>query len=567
MKPSSHTSSPATHITRDESSIIRLTDPSKKRVADVLPTLPHSPGCYQFFDANHQIIYIGKAKDLHKRIHSYFAKVHDHLKTQELVKHIAYIDFIVTLSETEAYLLEATLIRTHKPKYNIELKDSVRYAYLHLTSEQYPRILSVRKTASDIATLQSSNKNATRSGTYFGPFVDGKARSTIQTLVQQTFKLRTCKTLPKKVCLQYHLGLCTGPCEGFVNQEQYQQQVSLAQQTLLGQTSTVVSQLQEEMTQYRLSQQFELALQKKNQLESISQIASQQRVQKILSFDQDVIGVVHTVSTAFICVLHIKKGVLQKKELFKLPIKLTLQSTLFEWILQYYVHFIPQELICHSLFSSELDTLTQALSHIAQEQVRIHIPLRGDKKALLQLAQINATQAISGIDQTVLDLQKRLSLEHVPLHIECFDISQLGDSHIVAAKVHFFNGKPQKSLYRKYAITSTQTQNDFASMYEVIYRRFSHVKDGSELCPDLVVIDGGKGQLSSAVRALSDLGVSVPIISLAKKEEEIYFPSSSVPLSTAKDKDSGVRLLMHIRDETHRFVISYHRSLRDAKLL
>jgi excinuclease ABC subunit C len=553
-------SSLATHTIRDNSSSIKLTDPAKKIVSDILPTLPHSPGCYFFFSTEQTLIYVGKAKDLYKRVHSYFSKSHDDIKTQELVKHVAYIDFIVTLSEVEAYLLEATLIRTHKPKYNIELKDSVRYAYLQLTSDEYPRLVSVRKTASDIAVTKDSSS-------YYGPFVDGYARSSIQKSVQQTFKLRTCKTLPKKVCLQYHLGLCSGPCEGFATAEQYKTQVDLAKQTLKGHTQDVIDDLTVQMNQFRHAHQFELALEKKKHIESLSHILTQQRVQKILSFDQDVIGVVHTLSTVFICVLHIKKGVLQKKEVFKLPIKLSVESTVFEWILQYYVYFVPKELICHAVFGSQIETLTQALSHIAQDQISIHIPCRGDKKALLLLAQANATQAISGIDSAVLALQERLSLEHIPLHMECYDISQLGDSHIVGAKIHFTNGKPQKSLYRKYAIRSTKTQNDFASMYEVIYRRFSRVKDGSELCPDLVVIDGGKGQLSSAVRALSDLQLTVPIIALAKKEEEIYFPGSDTALSTKKSLDPGVRLLMHMRDETHRFVLSYHRSLRDAKFL
>jgi excinuclease ABC subunit C len=517
-----------------------------------LDHVPHKPGCYLYKDAQGTIIYIGKAKDLKKRVRSYFQKDHTHVKTQALVDSITRVEYIITSSELEALLLESRLIKQHTPKYNIDLKHNQRYAYLKVTDEEVPRLLSVRKKTTD--------------GTYFGPFVDGFSRALTQKTLNEAFGLRTCKVLPKTVCLQYHIGLCSGPCEGKVTRSEYQERVQQAKRYLKGDIQALLEQLSKEMQVFSAAQQFELAKMRRDQIQALKMLIQKQQVDLSKEFDQDFVSVSATQTQACYVVMPIIKGVMQQKAQYTIDLHTDLLSANEQFILRYYEDKIPpKEIILPSDFVEDVSLMQDVLSTKTPYKIQITLPQKGDKQQLLALAQTNADYGLSAQNSVLIALKERLHLSTIPQEIECYDISNLGDDYIVGAKIHFSAGKPNKDMYRRYRIRWHTGQNDFLAMYEVIKRRFMRVASKEEAAPDLVVIDGGKGQLMHAMKAMQELGLKIPTISLAKKEEEIFFPGLSKSLKTTKDKDIAIRLLMQIRDETHRFVISYHRHLRDGK--
>ena len=573
-----------------------------------LEHLPTKPGCYIYFDSGKKIIYIGKARNLKKRVSSYFQKDlanHDE-KTAALVQQIATMDYIITNTEVEALLLESRLIKQHKPKYNIDLKENERYAYIKITNEPLPRLLTARKkeVGGNVRIEERSdgrsdgvkygndggekfgdgrakrNVGIGADGKYFGPFVDGYSRALTVKILNESFQLRTCKVLPNKVCLNYHLGLCTGPCEGKVTREQYLQQVERAQKFLHGGAALIglKQSLAIEMKQFAGKQQFEIARLRRDQLRALDILDDKQKVELQKEFDQDIIGYSTNGVVVNYFVFNIERGTINRKDEFSvtIPEHGSLTRTNEEFLMQYYsARMPPKEIVMRADFVSdeEYPLVCDALSKGLPYRVLLTVPQQGDKMRLLELATTNADYALAGESPVLIKLKDRLKLPTIPYDIECYDISNLGNDYIVAAKVHFTNGQPNKELYRRFRIKWTRgQQNDFAAMYEVIKRRFYRIKMNmgttqAEKMPDLVVIDGGKGQLGAALDALRELELRVPIISLAKKEEEIYFPGLSKPLKTNRNaaRDADIRLLQRIRDETHRFVITYHRLLRDTK--
>lgn len=534
-----------------------------------LTNLPSKPGCYLYFDSNKKIIYIGKAKNLKKRVSNYFQKdLADHdPKTASLVQQIVSMDFIITDTEVEALLLESRLIKQYKPKYNIDLKNNERYAYIKITNESTPRLITARKKEGN--------------GQYFGPFVDGYSRALTVKVLNEAFQLRTCKTLPKTACLNYHLGLCSGPCQPEltgVTAEKYKEQISRAKKFLKGDISQLQESLKVEMGTFAKSQNFEMAKQRRDQLRALDILSQRQKVDVLKEFDQDVIGLSTNGKNVSYFIFNITRGTINKKDEFtvEIPEHSNLQKTNQEFIMQYYSDKTPpKEIICSVDFVSDIDypVICEALTLKVKNdgagyEVILTIPQQGDKKKLLELATTNADYALAGESPVLIKLKERLKLPTIPYDIECYDISNLGNDYIVGAKVHFTNAQPNKDNYRRFRIKwNAGQQNDFAAMYEVIKRRFYKVKIGEDKLPDLVVIDGGKGQLGAALDALRELELRVPIISLAKREEEIYFPGLTKPLNTKNNvaRDPDIRLLQQIRDETHRFVITYHRHLRDTK--
>jgi len=546
-----------------------------------LEHLPNKPGCYLYFNADKQIIYVGKAKNLKKRMSNYFQKDPSDLdaKTNALVSHIAKIDYIITDTEVEALLLESRLIKQYKPKYNIDLKENERYAYIQITNEPLPRVVTARSKEGK--------------GQFFGPFVDGYSRALTVKVLNETFQLRTCKVLPDKVCLNYHLGLCTGPCQPEltkVSSAQYLEQVNRAKKFLRGGdgVSELKNSLAAEMKKFAAAQQFEHAKLRRDQLRALDILDERQKVDTLKEFDQDIFGYSTDGNAVSYFIFNIVRGTINKKDEFTVTIPQhgSLQRTNEEFLMQYYTDRVPpKEIIMSEDFVSdaEFSLISEALSAKGVGYtVVLLVPQQGDKKKLLELATTNADYALAGESPVLIKLKDRLKLPTIPYDIECYDISNLGNDYIVAAKVHFTNGVPNKEQYRRFRIKWTAgQQNDFAAMYEVIKRRFYKIKMSQdeallaapeknktiEKMPDLVVIDGGRGQLTAALDALRELEMRVPIISLAKREEEIYFPGLSKPLKTNSNaaRDADIRLLQRIRDETHRFVITYHRHLRDTK--
>jgi excinuclease ABC subunit C len=527
--------------------------------------IPHKPGVYIHKSVDRKILYIGKAKDLRKRVSQYFSKDHtESPKTQELVKQIQDTEIIVTDTEVEALLLESRLIKQYKPKYNIDLKHNERYAYLKFTDETYPRLITIRR--------------KTDKGEYFGPFVSGYQRVLIQKTLNDIFALKTCKNTTER-CFNSHIGLCSCPQYFGISQIEYAQKIKRVKQVLKGETKKVIAELTQEMQEFAKRAQFEFAKQRRDQIHAIEQLSQTQKIELHKEFDQDVIGIfvlyngetkIATKVSYFI--FEISKGTIHKRHQYDISLEKSIDSLAKinqEVLLQHYQqNQVPKQILINEGFldADSFEMTELALCQGLPYTVELKIPRIGDMKKILELANENAGLAY-GENPTLLELAKILQLPTIPLHIECYDISNLRDEYIVGAKIQFTNGEPHKDEYRKYRIKWQSGQNDFAAMYEVLKRRLSHIKLGEEKAPDLIVIDGGRGQLNAALDARREFGLSIPMIGLAKQEEEIYFPGRSKPLNTQnnKDKSPAIRLLQRIRDETHRFVISYHRKLRDGQ--
>ncbi len=521
--------------------------------------IPKTPGCYIYKNKEQEIIYIGKAKNLLNRVRSYFSSSLQHtLKTKHLVQRIHSIEWILVDNEIEALLLENNLIKKNKPKYNIDLKDSKTFASIKITDENFPRILSTRK--------------ITKNGTYFGPYTDGFQRVQLLRTAVSLFKLRTCRVLPKHACLNYHIGICTAPCIQNVSEEVYSGQVKKATAFLQGKTAETVALLTEEMQLYSKQRQFEKALERKQQLEAISHIFEKQKMELIKNFDQDIIALVKHNDEAIFEIFTISKGVIAGKCEYRIPFE---ECVFEEFLKRYYAtRKIPYEIVVNSQFYEtdvDREILEAYFSKLRNQKVVITYPQKGDKRALLELAEKNALSNLEE-NSVLLELQKKLNMAEYPRVIECFDISNLSYDHIVAGMVRFVDGRADKAGYRKFKIQCVSDKNDdFASMEEVIYRRYSRIKNEKgeskslQLYPDLIIIDGGQGQLHAALKSLTALGLKIPIISLAKEREEIYTPHESIPLQF--DKNSKMMLLVReIRDSAHNFAIAYNRKRRDMKL-
>lgn len=514
-----------------------------------IKTIPQQPGVYLYKDEKEEIIYVGKAKNLKKRVSSYFLNKYQSPKTSVLVNKIKSAEFIVVDNEVEALLLENRLIKKHSPKYNISLKDGKTYAYLLLTDEEYPRLIMTRKTG--------------KGGTYFGPFTDGYLRNEMQELANTLFKLRTCRTLPKKACLNYHIGLCTAPCIKNVAKEAYQEQTQQALRFLKGDYHVIEQKLKIEMKEASNNLKFEIALQKKRQIEAIHALDEKQKVDTLKRHDQEVFAFQKHEKKMHVVVLSISKGVIGSKKRFEFEY----DEGIIESILKAFYQNAqpPHEIIVSEQFwrgEEELQILESYFSKLRGSNVAINHPQKGEKKALIEMARKNLEIDLE--NPLLIEVQEKLYLPSMPRIIECFDISNLGDESIVAGMVQFVDGKPNKSGYRKFKIQSITKQDDFGAMKKAVHRRYKRQLEEKQDLPQLIIIDGGLGQLGAATSALTELGVIIPTIALAKEEEEIYIPHLPTPLKLEKN-GRMMLFIRSIRDAVHGFALGYNRKRRQMK--
>lgn len=513
--------------------------------------IPTDPGVYLFRDENDNLLYIGKAKHLHSRVKSYFTSSKKPLKTQLLLSKIKSIDWIIVNNETEALLLENRLVKKNKPKYNIDLKDGKTFAYISLTKEKFPRLLTSRQVSQKLES--------------FGPYTDGFTRQDLHRLVIKVFKLRVCKKFPKRACLNYHIGLCTAPCIGCVSETQYITQVDRARSFLKGNYEDTIKELRSQMQIASSLKNFECAIELRNQILSINLLSQNQIVDKERVFDQDIIAFKRIDEKFLVVQMSIQKGVLLGKKDFSMDFQLNIEQDFLKAF--YSTNTIPHEILLNQSCwndKAEKKALETLLSAKRLAPVRLFVPFKSDKLNLVNLAEKNLASSLTE-NNLLLDLQTALNLPSIPKIIECFDISNLGQEHVVSGMVRYKNGKPDKSNYRKFKIKTFVGQDDFAAMNEVVNRRYTRLKQEDAKLPDLIVIDGGLGQTKAAKKALISLDLDIPIIGLAKEKEEIYFPDSSSPLSFNPNKKMML-LLRQIRDAAHFFALSYNRKRRQMKI-
>jgi excinuclease ABC subunit C len=535
----------------------------------LVTVLPDKPGIYQFYDDSNTIIYIGKAKDLKKRVNSYFAKTHDHRKTAILVKNITDIKHMVVESEQDALLLENNLIKKYQPRYNIQLKDDKSFPWICIKNEPFPRVFKTRELERD-------------GSKYFGPYTSIYTVRTLLDLFKSDYKLRTCnynlseeniKNKKYKVCLEYHIGNCYGPCEGFISEEKYNDGINDINNILKGNISGVIKHLKGVMDDLAGSLNFEDAAKIKEKYESLKRYQSRSTIVSPTITDVDVFTIEEDEKFAFINYLKVIKGAIIQT--FTLEIKKVLNETSEELLLSGIVE------IRQRILSNAKEILVPLKLDFSLENVVFKIPQKGEKRELLNLSQRNAKyyrlekekQEVFKNpkvreEQLLNTIKKDLQLTEIPVHIECFDNSNLQGTNPVAACVVFKNGKPNSKEYRHYNIKTVEGPNDFASMEEVVFRRYARLLNEEKSLPQLIVIDGGKGQLSSAVTALEklDLRGKISIIGIAKKLEEIYFPGDSVPIYINKNSQT-LKVIQHLRDEAHRFGIAFHRDKRSKEFI
>jgi excinuclease ABC subunit C len=527
--------------------MIQITCPSDFKSSDI----PTDPGVYLYRDETGEILYVGKAKSLRSRVKSYFSSSDQPAKTRQLVSRIRNIDWIVVNNEVEALLLENKLVKQHWPKYNVNLKDAKTFAYISLTREDFPRVLTSRKVARKLES--------------FGPYTDGFTRQDLQRLVVRVFKLRTCKTLPKRACLNYHIHLCTAPCIGKATVEQYVEQVQKARSFLNGNYQQTIEQLKTQMNAASQAQQYETALELRNQILSIRLVTEHQIVDQERRFDQDVL-VFRQVGEKMLAVqMSMRKGVLLGKKEFSVDVQPMIEQ---EFLKAYYTtNQIPREILLNKPCwqgAEEKRALEEFLSTKRCAPVSLTIPRRADKLGLVQLAEKNLESTLD-VDSALVDLQNSLNLPVLPRLIECFDISNLGTEHVVSGMVSFKDAKPDKKNYRKFKIKTFKGQDDFAAVNEVVTRRYKRLIEEKAQLPDLVMIDGGPGQVSAAKAALQTLGLQLPLIGLAKEHEEIYLPDEFAPINFNKNIKMML-LLRKIRDAAHDFSLGYNIKRRQMKI-
>lgn len=535
----------------------------------LISVLPNKPGIYQFFDNSNTIIYIGKAKDLKRRVSSYFSKNHDHRKTAMLVRNIVDIKHLVVETEQDALLLENNLIKKYQPRYNIRLKDDKSYPWICIKNEPFPRVFKTRNVIKD-------------GSKYFGPYTSIYTVRTLLELFKMEYKLRTCnyvltdeniKAKKYKVCLEYHIGNCFGPCEGLYPENKYNEGIEDINDILKGNVSGVIKHLEAIMGRMSENLNFEEAQRIKEKYDSLKRYQSRSTVVSPTISDVDVYSIEEDNRFAYINYLKIIKGAIIQT--FTLEIKKNLDETKQELLIAGIVD------IRQKIFSNAKEILVPIKLENVFEGIRFVIPKRGDKRNLLDLSQRNAKYyRLEKDKQMVLKnpkvreerilntIKNDLQLTSLPVHIECFDNSNLQGTNPVAACVVFKNAKPLKKEYRHYNIKTVEGPNDFASMEEVVFRRYRRLMEENKNIPQLIVIDGGKGQLSSAVQALDKLNLrgKITIIGIAKRLEEIYFPGDSVPIYINKNSET-LKVIQYLRDEAHRFGITFHRKKRSKNFI
>ncbi|MFH1642355.1 MAG: excinuclease ABC subunit UvrC [Nanoarchaeota archaeon] len=508
--------------------------------------IPTNPGCYIFKDNKDKIIYIGKAKNLRKRVNSYFQKKDHDEKTRVLVENVATTDFIATDNEIEALILENNLIKKNQPKFNIRLKDSKRYAYIKLTADEFPRLLLAREFGS---------------GKYFGPFTTSIERDHVFKLCQRMFMLRTCKKIPKRPCLRLHINLCTGPCAGKISKKEYSHEVYLASKVLSGKSLELIKELKKDMKEASKNKKYEIAMERRDQISSLEYLKERQNMERMKKYDEDIINYIVICGKVYLILFNIYKGTLINKQEYVFSDN---PNFLEEFILQYYSeNSVPKELIVPD---SVDESLVKFLAKKRGNNVKVIIPSRGSKKQLLDLVQKNIEITFFGDIEKVKALRDKLKLHDLPSVIECFDISHLSGTSTVGSMVQFRNGKPDKSNYRRFKIRTVSGVDDTASIAEVVRRRYTRLKNEKSNLPDLIIIDGGKGQLNSAWDEIVKLGIRIPMISVAKRLEEVYVLGLSFPLRF-DSKEKALLYIREMRDEAHRFAISYHKLLRKKEIM
>ncbi len=531
--------------------------------------LPHEPGVYKFYNSRDSIIYVGKAKNLVKRVSSYFTNYGNlSQKTIKLAKEIVNIEIVIVNSEFDALLLENSLIKENQPKYNILLKDDKTYPSICITKERFPRVLTTRK----IDPLK---------GTYFGPYTSASGMNGVLDLIRKLYKIRTCTlSLTKynvdrkkfKVCLEYHIGNCLGPCEDLQAEKSYMNDIANVTQILKGNIHPIKINFTEQMKAASNSMDFERAHEIKTKLDFLQRFQTKSLVVNPQLDQIDVFGVICHENQYFANFMRIERGAITLSETIESKHKLDEPE---EEILQILLFSLRQK------FKSASSEILTNRPITTWDQVSITQPKIGDKRKLLDLSVKNAlffkseyikkkSEEASKIESSFIlrQLQKDLDLSELPKHIECFDNSNIQGTNPVSSMVCFKNGKPSKKDYRKYHIKTVIGPDDFASMKEVVGRRYKHLRDDQLPYPNLIIVDGGKGQLSSACDALRELGLYgvIPIVGIAKRLEEIYYPEDSIPLHISK-KSTSLKVLQHLRDEAHRFAITFHRQTRSKQSL
>ncbi|MBL7710599.1 MAG: excinuclease ABC subunit C [Chitinophagaceae bacterium] len=532
----------------------------------IATTIPHQPGIYKYFDSSNELLYVGKAKNLRKRVSSYFTKTFTSYKTHELVQRINRIEFTIVDSEQDAFLLENSLIKQFQPKFNINLKDDKTYPFIVIKNEPFPRVFLTRKKIMD-------------GSEYLGPYTSVKRVRELMEFIKQTIQLRNCslnltdKNIQKgkfKVCLEYHLGNCKGPCEGLQTTEDYKENLLLLKNLLKGSLSPVIRHFKEEMKGHAANLAFEKAELTRKKIEFLENYQSRSVVANAKTGNMDVFSIVKEKDIAYVNFLMVREGTIVQTQTNKVETHLDEPP---EEILSFTVAQL------RTTFNSDATEIVVPFSiEFPQADVTITVPKGGDRKKLLELSEKNVNYFIEEIrskerlkldlkqnnkTNLLLKLQSDLQLQETPVHIECFDNSNFQGSYPVSAMVCFKNGEPSKKDYRHFNVKTVEGINDFATMKEAVYRRYKRLKEEKKDFPQLVIIDGGKGQLSAAMEAIRELELAgrTTLVGLAKNEEEIFFSGDQESLKLPFNSES-LKLIRRIRDEVHRFGITFHRQQR-----
>lgn len=533
-----------------------------------IKTLPHQPGVYQYFDVDERLIYVGKAKDIKKRVSSYFNKHHDYGKTRVLVKNIASVKHIVVETENDALLLENNLIKKYKPKYNVLLKDDKSYPWICIKKERFPRVFPTRRVIKD-------------GSEYFGPYTSMKTVKTLLGLIKGLYQLRTCnydlseakiEAGKYKVCLEYHLGNCLGPCEGYETEEEYEANIIAIREILKGNFKDSLQQFKIQMRQHAEAMQFEDAQKIKEKLEVLENYQAKSTIVNPKISNVDVFSIVSDETYAYVNFLQLSYGSIIRSH--TLELKKKLQESDAD-LLELAITEIRQR------FNSTSKEIYVPFKVNLGNDLKITVPKLGDKKSILDLSIRNAKyfrmdkfKQVKLVDpdrhanRIMAQMKADLRLSEEPRHIECFDNSNIQGTNPVAACVVFKNGKPSKKDYRHFNIKTVEGADDFASMEEVVYRRYKRLLEEEQPLPQLIIIDGGKGQLSSALKSLDVLGLrgKIAIIGIAKRLEELFYPDDPIPLYLDK-KSETLKIIQQLRNEAHRFGIEHHRNRRSKGAL
>ena len=527
--------------------------------------LPDEPGVYHFYDQNQRILYVGKAKNLKKRVSSYFTKNYASGKTRVMVGKIKEIRHVVVANESDALLLENSMIKQHQPRYNVLLKDDKTYPWICVKNERFPRVFSTRKKIED-------------GSLYFGPYTSMKTVRALLDLIRNVYTLRTCNyelsdaqiaSGKVKLCLEYHIGNCAGPCQGYQLEAEYAEQIEAIVAILKGNLKPSLRMLNERMTRYATAMEFEKAQQIKERIEALNKHQSKSQVVNLKITDLEVYSILSDQTHAYVNFMQINDGAIVYSH--TLEMKKQLDET-EEELLSVAIVEIRRR------FNSVSKTILLPFIVSVAEAIKVEVPKLGDKKSLVDLSLRNAKffrqdrfKQMKVVDpdrhtkRILSQMKEDLHLSEDPVHIECFDNSNLQGTNPASACVVFKNAKPSKPDYRKFTIKSVEGPNDFASMEEVVFRRYRRLLQEREPLPQLIVIDGGKGQLSSALKSLEVLGLrgKIAIIGIAKRLEEIYFPGDSLPLYLDK-KSETLKIIQQLRNEAHRFSLKHHREKRSV---